>query len=427
MLKALSARVLTSMTSAVFGILTARLILGSASVEVFALYALVVGLPMLLQFQDLGAGAALVNAVAEADRPDEDARVVSTLTSVWRITLRFAFAAMAVNVLLLLSGGWRLLLGDSGVMAGAVSAAFTCLAIWILLIPGGVWTRLLLGMRRNHLTILIQGVVAPAAFVSVWVLLHFGSAAHPYLAAGQYVGMVVMTGIGVAVALRLLPNATRRGARQIFQPEAPTARVMDVGWPMMAQLMSAPLAIASQRYVIAQYGTPLQVAEYAAAAQVFMALLGAVNGAGVALWPHFARQRAAGELRKGPLRLSLVMAGGVAAVVGVVLLVRRPLFEFTTRGEVDVSAPVVLAFGSMILLQAFLYPLGMFIMDKPGIRFQTIPVLVMAAGSLGGALLITPSLGVIGPILSNCCMVVGAQIIPFIIYIHRNRSRLWVA
>lgn len=64
-------------------------------------------------------------------------------------------------------------------------------------------------------------------------------------------------------------------------------------------------------------------------------------------------------------------------------------------------------------------------MDTPGIRFQLIPTLTMAVGALVAAIAVTPHLGVTGPILSNAAAVLVAQVIPFSIYIHRNRKRLW--
>lgn len=66
-------------------------------------------------------------------------------------------------------------------------------------------------------------------------------------------------------------------------------------------------------------------------------------------------------------------------------------------------------------------------MDKPGIRFQVAPTLTMAVMSLVLAILVTPRLGVVGPILSTCFCVLAFQIVPFTVYIHRNRARLWQA
>lgn len=426
MIKALSARSLTTVISALFGILTARMILGSAGVEYFALYALVTTLPSLLQFQDLGAGAALVNTIAHSKRPSSDPQVSATMMSVWRIMLVFSCGMVLVNCVLLATGGWSGLLGDAGALPNAPLAAFSCVAVWAIGIPLGIWQRIMLGLRKNHLSILIQGGMAPLNLVLVWLILQIGPSAQSFLALASYLAAFLISGVGAVVALRLLPEASKKSLRELWFPRRHVGvRVMDVGWPMLAQMLSAPLSITAQRYVLAQTAPTVDVAEYTAAAQVYFSMLGVIGAAGVALWPRFARQRAAGTLKTGPFHLSLIFAGACAAVSVALLLAREPLFAFTTNGKVEVHFATALAFSVMLVLQAALYPLGMFIMDKPGIRFQVVPTITMAISSLILALLITPRMGVTGPLISNSACVLCAQVIPFTLYIIRHRDRLW--
>lgn len=426
MVKALMARGLTTVISAVMGILTARLILGTAGVEYFALYALITTLPSLMQFQDLGAGAALVNVVATSKQADTDPKVTDTLMSVWRIMLVFAAAMMAGNAILFIGGGWAALLGDVGRIPNAALASFTCVAVWAIGIPLGIWQRILLGLRKNHLTILIQGLMAPLNYIFVWLILRFGSDGQVFLSLASYLASFTIAVIGSVFALRKLPVTGRHAAARVAHHNVyPGVRVMDVGWPMLAQMVSAPLSITAQRYVLAQSASTDVVAEYTAAAQVYLSLLGVISAAGVALWPHFTRQRAAGALTTGPFKMSFIFGAGSAAVLAVIYWIRQPLFDFTTNHKVVVHDGTALAFSAMLILQAVLYPLGMFIMDTPGIRFQLIPTLTMAVGALVAAIAVTPHLGVTGPILSNAAAVLVAQVIPFSIYIHRNRKRLW--
>lgn len=426
MLKALTARGLTTLTSALFGILTARLILGDAGVEYFALYALVTALPSLVQFQDLGTGAALVNTIATSDNPADDPQVTATLTSVWRIMVMFAAGLLVVNGIAHVTGGWTLLLGDPGHLPHASLVVFSCLSLWCIAVPLGVWQRVLLGLRRNHLAILVQGLMAPINFVLVWLLLRSGPSALPFLSVASYLGAFTIAVVGMVAALRSLRRTIMTAAVRVPRPKAhPGVPVMHVGLPMMAQLLSAPLSLTAQRYVLAQSGTTAQLAEYTAAAQVYLAFLGMVSAAGVALWPTFVRRRAAGELTRGPFALSAGFGAACLALMVVVVLVREPLFGFTTSGEVDVTVATALSFSLMIVIQACLYPLGMFIMDTPGIRFQAAPTVTMAVSSLVLAIVVTPWLGVVGPILSNCVCVLVCQIVPFSWYIHRHRERLW--
>lgn len=425
-LLALGARALTMAISLVCGVITTRMILGETDVQHYALYSLLITIPSLLTFTDLGSGAVLVNAVATSEDIRTDRRLRLQVTSVGRILLMFATALMVINTILLVTGGWRALFGDAGAIPGAPLAAFLCITLFSLTITLGVWFRILLGQRRNHLVILVQGMISPVTMGGVWLMLTFGGRDFDsYLGTASYGASLLSAIVGFVLVTRssapLIPSA----ARMLLRPRAfPGVRVMDVGWPMLAQMVTYPIAVGSQRYVLAQFGTPTDVAEYGVAGQVFFALNGLVMAAGVALWPQFTRMRHRGELKRGPYQLSALFAAAVAAATLLVWLVAPWLFEFITRGELEVRTPTILAFGCMIMLTAAVYPLGMFIMDKPGIRFQVIPTLSMALVSIVLSIVLTPLYGIVGPLIGVSFALIVCQVIPYSIYIHRHRERL---
>ena len=402
------------------------MILGETDIQHYALYSLLITIPSLLTFTDLGSGAVLVNAVATSDDIRTDRRLRLQITSVGRVLLMFATGLMLINTVLLVTGGWRVLFGDAGAIPGAALAAFLCVTLFSLSITLGVWFRILLGQRRNHIVILVQGMISPVTLGGVWLMLTFGGRDFDsYLAIASYGASLFSAIVGFALVTRstapLIPDALRMLLR--FR-SVRGVRVMDVGWPMLAQMVTYPIAVGSQRYVLAQFGTPTDVAEYGVAGQVFFALNGLVMAAGVALWPQFARLRHKGELRRGPFLLSLIFAGAIAAATFLVWWVSPWLFEFITQGELEVRTLTIFAFGCMIMLTAAVYPLGMFIMDKPGIRFQVVPTLAMATVSIILSLVLTPILGIVGPLIGVSFALIVCQIIPYSIYIHRHRERL---
>nr|WP_026050014.1 oligosaccharide flippase family protein [Microbacterium barkeri] len=292
-LLALGARAVTMVISLVCGVITTRMILGETDVDHYALYTLLITIPSLLTFTDLGSGAVLVNAVATSDDVRTDRKLRLQVTSVGRILLMFASALMVINTVLLVTGGWRALFGDAGAIPGAPLAAFLCITLFSLTVTLGVWFRILLGQRRNHLVILVQGLISPVTLAGVWLMLTFGGRAFDsFLAVASYAASLLTAIIGFLLVTRstapLIPDALRVLLRW---RRVPGVRVMDVGWPMLAQMVTYPIAVGSQRYVLAQYGTPTDVAEYGVAGQVFFALNGLVMAAGVALWPQFARRR----------------------------------------------------------------------------------------------------------------------------------------
>lgn len=425
-LLALGARAVTMVVSLVCGVLTTRLVIGDAGVQYYAVYTVLIGLPALLAFTDLGSGAALVNSVATDDDFRHSRTVRGQLRSVWRIMLVFATVTMAINAVLLVTGGWSIVLGTSSDVAGAELAAFVCLTIFCLAIPLGVWVRILLGLRRNHIVILVQGLISPLTLLAVWVMLTIGTeVVHPYLVAGSFAATALVGVLGFVITARVSSPLFSESASGLLRPRrSPGLPVMDIGWPMLAQLLSPPIAVSTQRLVLAQWGTPEQVAEYGVAGQVFFALQGLVLAAGVALWPLYARRRAQGTLQRGPGLQSLLFGSAVLMATALVWLIGPWLFGFITGGELVISTPTIVSFGLMITCIAVAYPLGMFIMDKPGIRFQVIPTLLMAFSSLGLSIVLTPMWGTAGPLLGNVIAMTICQIIPFAIYIRLNRTRL---
>jgi len=412
--------------SLVCGVLTVRLILGGPGVEYYALYTLVASLPGLISFSDLGSGAVLVNSIAVSDAPREDRKIRAQLTTVGRIMVSFAGTGMVLNAILYLTGAWRLILGDAGTIAGADLAAFVSMTIFCLGIPFGIWQRVLLGLHKNHWIILIQAAQGPLNLLLVWLLVSFAPpSAGTFLALTSMLSGIVIAWVGFGFAIGALSPMLGRAIRDIpHVRRVRGVRVMHVGWPMLVQLVSAPLSVALLRYILAQSGTTHDVAEYGAVGQVFFAINGVVAAGGLALWPLFTRSRSRGTLTRGPYLIAALFAAGAAVICALVWAVSPWLFGFITDGTIDVAGTTVLAFGLMVVCQAALYPLGMFLMDEAGIRFQMIPVALMTISTIVIALLITPALGAPGPVLANAFSVLVFQVVPFAIYTARHRERL---
>lgn len=338
----------------------------------------------------------------------------------------FAGAGMVLNALLYLTGAWRIVLGDAGSIPGADLAAFVSLTIFCAGIPLGIWQRVLLGLHKNHWIILIQAAQGPLNLLLVWLLVSFAPpSAGTFLALSSMVSGFLVAAVGFGFAFGALSPLLGRAARDLLRMRSvPGVRVMHIGWPMLVQLVSAPLSVALLRYILAQSGTTHEVAEYGAVGQVFFAINGVVAAGGLALWPLFTRGRARGTLTRGPFLIAALFAAGAAVICALVWAVSPWLFAFITDGSLQVSGETVVAFGLMVVCQAALYPLGMFLMDEAGIRFQMIPVALMTVSTIALALTITPALGAAGPVLANAASVLVFQVIPFAVYIRRHRERL---
>jgi O-antigen/teichoic acid export membrane protein len=421
------ARAITMVISVFCGILSARLVLAQAGVEYFALLSLIGALPGLVSFSDLGAGAVVINSVATSTDIRKDTLLHRQVTTVGRVILMFAGAIAISNAVLFLTGGWRLILGSTAGVSNSELALFVCVNIFCLTIPLGLWQRILIGMGRNPVVILLQGIISPLSLLLIWILLSTGlDSLKSFLALGSFVATFIVAVVGTVIVEVTNAPLLSQAAREVLHPRRfPPARVMDVGWPMFAQLLAAPLSLGLPRYILAQTATPHALAQYALAGQVFAALQALVVAGGVTLWPAFSKARAQGTLSRGPFLISAVFGVAIASTSLIILAVSPWLFNLISAGKVEVESTTVLAFGLMITLQAVLYPLGMFIMDKRGIRFQVAPALLMALSSILLTFVLVPPLGIVGPLLANAFSVAVFQLMPFAIYIRVNRARLY--
>ncbi len=128
-------------------------------------------------------------------RTDEKLRY--QLTSVGRVLLMFAASAMAINTVLVLTGAWELVFGEAGGRPGASLAAFYCVTIFCLGIPLGVWVRIMLGQRRNHVVILLQGLISPLTMAGVWLILTFGGEnLHSFVAVASFAASFLVSVLG---------------------------------------------------------------------------------------------------------------------------------------------------------------------------------------------------------------------------------------
>ncbi|VXB73943.1 lipopolysaccharide biosynthesis protein [Plantibacter sp. T3] len=414
-IKSIGAKAFTMALALVCGLTTTRLLITDAGAAQYALYTLLIALPNLIGFTDLGSGAVVVNRVARSDDPRRDPLLVGEVTTVGRIMIGFAAAAMVLNTVMLTTGLWQSFLGEAGDLTHAPVAAFLSITVFCLGIPLGIWTRLLIGLQRNHILILIQGAQSPLTLLAVWLVLQFDAPSlYPFLAVFALIAAFLVVLTGFLVTSRLVSPLIGTVARRVPFPRAyPRVRVMDMGWPMLAQLLTTPLAMQSQRFILAQFVTTIALAQYAMAGQFFFALQGLVSAVGLTLWPRYTRARELGTSVTGPFTMAAYFAGGVIVFTTGMLIAGPWIFAFISDGDVHVPVEVILAFGAMVATQAALYPLGMFQMDTAGVRFQVFPGLLMAAMTVALAFALTPVIGTVGPLLANTFAVLVCQIIPY--------------
>ncbi len=404
------------------GIVTTRVVIEQFGVAAYAQYGLLNGLRNLLPFADLGIGAVVLNAVAHADDPARARRVRRVLTTAFRVLTVSGVLVAVLCVVLQLLGWWPTILG-AGLMPGGDVVATLCLALFGLSLPLGVGSRILVGLRRTATQTVLQGLVSPLFLAGVLALTVLGSAGGEYVALASYVAASLVSAVVLAVAARLVAPQVGRAVRDVPRVRSvPGVAVAATAVPMLVQSVAMPVAMQTDRLFLSHLSTPRALAEYTFAGQMFGLVMQVVLSAGLSLWPYFTRARAQAT-SLSPFRLSAGFGAAAAvALVGLVLVL--PVLEaVVTDGALHLGSLVVVGWCAFVLVQAVLYPLGMYMTDEAGLRFQVVPVLAMCVSNVALTWVLVERLGAAGPVLASALAVLVCQVLPGAWYVRRDLAR----
>ena len=416
------AKVAVMGVSGVLAVITTRLIIQYFGVDPYAQYGLLTSMAALVPFADLGMSAAIINVVASSDSPRTDDAVRRTLVSAFRVLLGSAVTLAAIGVLLTVLGLWPAVLGQ-GLLVGGSIAAMLCVLVFAMTLPLGVGQRVLTGLGKNHVQILTQALAAPFILVVVVLLIALGAQAQNYLAVVAYLASAVVALTALLIAAKYLKPQISGAIRMI--PKVHSYRgvnVMSVAWPMLMQMLALPVALQTDRLLLSHLGSSAELAQYNLGSQLFGLITQTIAASAVALWPMFAKARSADQIRS-PFKLTggFVAGGFVLAVTlaGLLPLV-TPLIS---DGKIALDNWLVFGFVAFVVAQAAKYPLGMYMTDLRGLRFQVIPIFLMVPVNLGLSWLLVAPLGAAGPIIGSAVSVTLFQVIPNFWYVRRDLHR----
>jgi len=416
-------KVLVMGIAGVAGIVTSRLIIQHYGVDAFAQYGLLNGLASLVPFADLGIAAVIVNTVASSARPREDLEVRRTITSAFRILLVSAGLIAAFSLVAGIAGWWPTLLGDGLIARGGALAATLCAVVFAVALPLGVGQRVLVALGQTTKQTAITGIASPVVLAGVASSVALAWAFGPYVAVMSYAANAVVALVCLVLAARLISPQLVAAVRDVPRLRTvPGVRVVDVAWPMLIQMIALPMAMQTDRLLLSHLGTAAELAEYNFGAQIFGLINQVVATAGVALWPIYARARATGTV-DSPMRATGAFTAAATALGLLLWLFLPMLTSIVTQGQIEAPWTLALAFVVFVTFQATKYPLGMYMTDARGLRFQVAPILVMVPVNLGLSALLIPPLGSAGPVVGSAVAVLVCQVVPNWWYVRRDLAK----
>lgn len=404
----------------VLGMVNTKLIIGHFGKPVYAQYGLLASLPALLPFASLGMAAVVINAVSEADDPRTDREMSRTLTTALRYLVVSGLVIVLVGLVPTLLGVWPKLLGK-GLLPGGGLATFWCLVVFAATLPLTIFPRMVIALDRPQAQVLSGIVVAPLMLVSIGVLVLTGWPAGNALAVLTYLANAAAAFCCMLLAWRLLGPNFRRLVRDVPRIHAvPNAPIMGLAWPQLAQMMALPLAMQTDRLLLSHLTNDDALAQYNMGSQFFQMIVQTITASGVALWPMYARARRENRIM-APWKPTVVFTGiGLAAGLALAGVIPFIAAWLSTGDPIRLSWWLIGGFVFYVVTQATNYPLGMYMTDERGLKFQVLPIIIMVPVNLAISWYLTLRIGAGGPIIGSAISVVLCQILPNIGYIARD-------
>jgi O-antigen/teichoic acid export membrane protein len=405
--------------SAVLGMVVTRMLIDAYGPQSYAQYLLLVSMAAMLPFADLGISAPITNAVAEADDPRHDEHLYLTLVSALRIAACCAAVIVAVALTIGALDLWPAVLGD-GLVGGGSAAATACLAAFGITLLVAFGQRVLVGLHLNHLTIWLKGLQTPLVLLGLWIMISTGLDGGTYVAVLAYAATFLIAVVTLAIANRKISPTIRRALRGAWAFRTIRgAPILGMAAPMTLQMIAWPLAMQTDKVVLSHVA-PDALAEYSLAGQIFLPLISVISAAGTSLWPHFAKERAQGTSTTSPLRVSAVFAAATIVLAAAMAFASGPLASVASGGRIHLSTPLVLAFIAYVVVSAAWFPLGSFLTDAPGLRFQAFLVTGMLPVNLALSWWLGGLWGAPGPVVGST-VGVGAILVTAVLV---QRARL---
>lgn len=408
-------RIVGTPAVALIGLANTALIVRQTGEAVFGLVSLVTTFSLLLPFADLGIGAVVTTACSRSSYLSRDRLAVNTIRRAVRVLGMVAAGIVGLALVLMATNSWAMLLGSSSGSADryAITAATILFALGI---PAGIGIRILVGIDRNHIAVLLTMVNSLFTLASTCILYLLGVPPIWYAVSGA-AGVLAGSLIASVVAFR----ASGLSVRTILEPpdedHRRTKLLAGSLWIFVASV-GLPLGLQSHRIILSHVSSPEELSKYALMAQVYAICWMVFSTAGVALWPVFVKRRAD---PKATMKLLLAAAGIfaiVAAMAGLGMAILGPWATGVLSGDKLVAThAIAVAFAALLVVQCLHLPAGVMLTTPREARFQSFCITGMAIISIVLGIWLGSRYGGVGVVIAATIAVLVAQLIPDVIWI----------
>lgn len=411
------ARLASFVPTAIATLLTSRLIISRFGIESFDAFILILTLISLVPLNNLGVGAAVTSAYAAEGPASEHARRV-TLTAARVLTVSTLGTATAA-LLLSAAGAWPRLLGAS---SGPNLYCGVAMAIYAVSFLPGLGQSMLLGVHRNHVTVLVQTFFTPTILVGTGVIVLLGVGGDAAMLVPP-AALVVNNAITCVLAARATGVSWSWLLRSIpLRAREPGASIRAMSGPVLLITLATPIALQSDRIVLSHVSTRQAVADYSVLFQIIAPAIALIAASAQPLWPVFTEARAQGRPGPSLLRLLVLFCGAGAALGALLALIADPVADLIGGDAISLGVLLPVSGALMVVTAAASYPVAMSLMDPDRVRVGAFLTVLALPLNIGLSIWLAGVVGAPGPLLATVAVGIGVQAVPGLIYSHTWRA-----
>ncbi len=383
----------------------------------YSIVLLLVAVPLLLPFLDLGSSAPLISGMPQAKSNDERLAL-----------LVFAIQKSGTSaIVIFISGGIAALTSVGSLLFGKsvdylifpdllVFSFSFLLSISTLLSPS---QKALIGLGYTHVNMLFNLLTAALTMGFTFVASRFTT--YVEIFAIIPASMAALTsGVSLMFALKKMNLDLKSVAKALIKKRLDASEYVKTNAKFML-VISLCLAIIQylDRFLIAGFMPKEFLPEYIYVSQIYVPLWAAISSVLIVIWPHIAElERLLGaEETRAKLKAIWVRVSISGFVLAVVFaLIAPPIIELVSHGLVTPSNILVLSFSLLLFLQMVQFPIGVYLVGNSGLRHQAKFSIFAVIFFVPTSIYFLGSLGTLGPVLATCLTILMFQIIPNLIY-----------
>jgi O-antigen/teichoic acid export membrane protein len=381
---------------------TQGIIIRDVGLNEFGIISLIINLPLLIPFADLGLSAAVVGALGR-DQTNALLTIRVSWTILWIVAGALTISAIALHIFT----GWKFLGSDSEIFANNV---LLVLLLFSISVPFGIGQRILIGTGNVTTGVALQGCTPLITLALVWIV-HMSNYYYLYYAAGQ-VSIIIVGIISCTVSLRKLGEKFSLLANFTLGSQHDRKVIFSSSIPMFFVIVGLPLALQTQRIFLSNFSSPVELSYYSIGMTLYAPIWSTVSAVGMNLWPFFIKTKNNQEQLNRKVYLQVFFIFFLFALL--VATVFCLLAPYITRLWSGTNIPVYLvySFAFLLFFQIIHLPDGMYLMDPNGLKFQSVCVLLMAISTLSLMFIVVPIGGSSAAVLAAAISILIFQLIP---------------